>query len=179
VSDFAPAVPLAPDHAVEEFDCGAQAETDWLRRSARVAEAAGTARTYIVTREGSSRVVGYYALAASKVEPAKAPARLLKGAGRTDVPVVLLARLGVDITAQGCGLGRRLVFDALLRVVSASKIIGARALLIDAETEQAKQFYLHIGEFEESPVNPLQLCLLMKDLRRALKDAEIEMEYGL
>ena len=60
--------------------------------------------------------------------------------------------------------------------MSASKIIGARALLIDAETEQAKQFYLHVGEFEESPLNPLQLCLLMKDLRRALKDAGVEVE---
>jgi GNAT superfamily N-acetyltransferase len=174
--DFAPAVPLAAEHSVEEFDCGSPAETDWLRRSARVAEAAGTARTYVVTPEESNRVVGYYALAASKVEPANAPARLLKGAGRTDVPVILLARLGVDVTAQGCGLGRRRVFDALLRVVSASKIIGARALLIDAETEQAKQFYLHVGEFEESPLNPLQLCLLMKDLRRALKDAGVEVE---
>jgi GNAT superfamily N-acetyltransferase len=174
--DFAPAVPLAADHTFEAFDCGSPAETDWLRRSARAAEAAGTARTYVVTPEGSNRVVGYYALAASKVEPANAPARLLKGAGRTDVPVILLARLGVDVTAQGCGLGHRLVFDALVRVVSASKIIGARALLIDAETEQAKQFYLHIGEFDESPVNPLQLCLLMKDLRRSLKDAGLEVE---
>ena len=176
MADFAPAAPLTAEHAVEELDCGLQSETDWLRRSARFAEAAGTARTYVVTREGSNRVVGYYALAASKVESANAPARLLKGSGRTDVPVILLARLGVDVTAQGCGLGHRLVFDALLRVVSASKIIGARALLIDAETEQAKQFYLHVGEFEESPLNPLQLCLLMKDLRRALKDAGVEVE---
>lgn len=173
MSDFVGPVPLAPEHELDRFDCGVSTETDWLYRSARVAEAAQTARTYVVTPKGSNAVVGYYALAASKVQRAEASARLLQGAGRRDVPVILLAQLGVDLSAQGRGLGKRLVFDALLRVVEASRIIGARALLIDAETESAKQFYLHLADFDESPVTSLQICLLMKDLRRALREAGI------
>jgi len=41
-------------------------------------------------------------------------------------------------------------------------------MLIHAESQDAKAFYLNFAEFEESPWDPLQLVLLMKDLRRAL-----------
>jgi GNAT superfamily N-acetyltransferase len=113
-------------------------------------------------------VVGYYALAAGAVEPEQAPLRLLHGAGRYPVPVVILTRLGVDKTAQGRGLGRSLLVEALQRVVQAAEVIGVRALLIHCESEAAKAFYLRVAEFEESPTNPLHLILLMKDLRKAL-----------
>jgi GNAT superfamily N-acetyltransferase len=73
----------------------------------------------------------------------------------------------VDRSAQGSGLGRALVIDALRRTLQASDVIGVRALLIHAESESAKRFYLHVGEFEASPTDPLHLILLMKDLRAA------------
>jgi len=79
--------------------------------------------------------------------------------------VIILTRMGVDLTEQGRGLGKALVKDALQRVVSAGREIGVRALLIHAESEQARAFYLHIADFEPSPTDPLQLFLLMKDLR--------------
>jgi len=59
------------------------------------------------------------------------------------------------------------VIDALKRTMQASDVIGVRALLIHAESEVAKNFYLHLGEFEESPTDALHLILLMKDLRAA------------
>ena len=166
--DFAPPVPLSHEHQLDAFDCGSDAQSEWLRRYARQAQGSGTSRIYVVTRPGSRSVVGYYALAAGSVEPAAAPDRLTKGAGRYDVPVVLMTRLNVDRTAQGLGLGRSLVVDALARVVQAAEVIGVRALLIHAESENARQFYLHLAEFESSPTDPLHLVLLMKDLRAAL-----------
>jgi GNAT superfamily N-acetyltransferase len=87
---------------------------------------------------------------------------------RYPVPVVILTRLGVDVREQGRGLGRALLKDVLLRVASASEILGARALLVHCEHTQAKSFYLHLGEFEESPTDPLHLYLLMSDLRKTL-----------
>ena len=60
-----------------------------------------------------------------------------------------------------------LLKDALLRIASAADIVGARAVLVHAIDETAKQFYLHF-DFEPSPVHEFQLMLLMKDLRRAL-----------
>jgi hypothetical protein len=49
-------------------------------------------------------------------------------------------------------------------------VIGVRALLIHAESDDARAFYEHLGEFERSPTDPLHLMLLMKDLRPALEE---------
>ncbi len=151
-------------HDVSAFDCGSEAQTRWLRRIARTAQAAGTARVYVVTPTGESRVVGYHALAAASVSHVDAPPDLLKSAGRSPIPVILLARLGVDNTAQGQGLGAALVKDAMVRAYQAADIVGARALLIHAESAQARAFYTHLAEFDASPTDPLHLVLLMSEI---------------
>ena len=49
------------------------------------------------------------------------------GAGGYDVPVVILTRLGVDVSEQGRALGRALVVDALRRVDQVAEEVGIRA----------------------------------------------------
>lgn len=159
---------LEPHDKVDAFDCGSDAETIWLRRHALQAQASGTSRVYVVRRLSDDQVVGFHALASGSAMPISAPERVTKGAGKYPVPVIILTRLGVDLSEQGRGLGRALVVDALRRVDSAADIVGVRALLIHAEDERAKDFYMNLAEFEESPTDPLHLFLLMKDLRRAL-----------
>ena len=127
---------------------------------------------YVACPNGSRVVVGYYALAAGSIEHASAPPRLTKGIGRYPVPVVILTRLGVDLSAQGQGLGSALVRDALFQVAMIADRIGVRALLIHAETPNAVAFYQAIDPgFEMSPTDPLHVVLLIKDLRRAIRDA--------
>ena len=156
--------PLARRHLVDDFDCGEPALDDWLKRHARQAQAAGSARTFVTTTE-DTKVVGYYALAATQVEPDEATTRLLKGEPqRRAVPAVLLARLAVDHRHQGGGLGRSLLQDAVLRTLQAADSIGVRAMLIHAKHEQARAWYEGYG-FEPSPTDPLHLMLLVKDLR--------------
>jgi hypothetical protein len=82
--------------------------------------------------------------------------------------VVILTRLGVDLSVQGAGLGRALAVDAMRRVAVAGEVIGIRALLIHCENEVARDFYLRLAKFEASPTDPMHLYLLMKDLRKAL-----------
>ena len=166
--EFAPIVPLGSEHDAADFECGSDAQNDWVRRHALQAHRSGTSRVYVLTRAGSPRVLGYFALAAGSVEQASAPARVRQGAGRYPIPVVLLTRLGVDRSVQGRGLGAALVRDALLRVDQAADTIGVRALLIHCESAAARAFYEHLAEFEPSPTDPLHLLLLMKDLRAAL-----------
>ena len=156
--------PLARRHLVDDFDCSEPALDDWLKRHARQAQAAGSARTFVATAEGTT-VVGYYALAAAQVEPTEATARLLKGEPQSRaVPAVLLARLAVDRRHQGAGVGCSLLQDAILRALQAADSIGIRALLIHAKHEKARAWYQQYG-FEPSPTDPLHLMLLMKDLR--------------
>ncbi len=161
---FGPVVPLAKTHVVTGFDCGSAAQSEWLVRRALQAHQSGTSRVYVVTAKTGEgqQVVGYYALAAGSVAPAVAPQRLTQGAGRYHQPVVILARLGVDLSCQGMGLGRALVVDALRRVAAASEVIGVRALLIHCENDAARDFYLRLAKFDASPTDSLHLLLLMR-----------------
>ena len=169
---YGPVALLRPDHDLGSFDCGSEEQTAWLRTRARQAHQSDTVKVYVVCPRNELRVVGYYALAAGSVAPEHAPERITKGAGRYPVPVVILTRLGVDVSEQGHGLGAALVKDALLQSASIAESAGVRALLVHAETDQAAAFYEHLAiGFEPSPTHDLHLMLLMKDLRRAIRDA--------
>jgi predicted N-acetyltransferase YhbS len=135
-------------HRVDQFDCGVPALDRWLAQSARIAAAAGTAATYVLCR--GDRVVGYYALAMGSVSHAGAPSRLRRGMP-DPVPVVLLARLALDRSEQGRGLGGHLLVDALRRCVRGGQEFGARAVIVDALSDDAAAFYRHFGfhELEE------------------------------
>ena len=141
----------------------------WLHRYARHAEAVGSARTFVTTSGG--QVVGYYALSAGQVEALEATERLVKGQPHgSPVPVAVLARLAVDERHQKKGVGRSLLQNALLRCAAVAEIIGVRAVIAHA-TEEANDFYDQFG-FETSPADPLHRILLMKDLKRLMKEKE-------
>jgi GNAT superfamily N-acetyltransferase len=82
--------------------------------------------------------------------------------------VMILARLAVDRSEQGAGIGKALLKDALMRTAQAADIAGIRALVVHAKDEHARRSYDQF-DFEPSPSDPLHLFLLMKDLKRLLK----------
>lgn len=84
------------------------------------------------------------------------------------VPAIVLGRLAVDKSAQGGGLGKSLLQDAVLRVIGAAGSIGVRVLLVHALSEDAKRFYLKHG-FRESPVEPMTLMITLEELTRTLR----------
>ncbi|MHB0979195.1 MAG: GNAT family N-acetyltransferase [Thermoleophilia bacterium] len=159
--------PLDRRHELEAFRCGAPALDAYLRQRALTDQRAEKSRTYVATRGGS--VVAYFSLAAASIEPADATARLAKGQGRQLIPVILLARLAVDLREQGHRLGEAMLVDALHRCARAADTIGARAVLVHAKNEQARAFNTRYG-FEPSPTHPLHLVVLMKDVRASLRD---------
>lgn len=160
---------LEATHNVNQFECRSAEQTEWLRRHARQASAAGTTRVLVVTPTNSMLVVAYYAWCMASVSLADAPARARKGAGRYPQPVALLARLGVDVSHEGSGLGAGLLQDVIARTHALGEEIGCRGLLVHAETIEARDFYLHVlPEFEVSPTDELHLFLLMKDIRLTL-----------
>lgn len=165
--------PLGPDHVLERFDCGRASLNVWLIRYARQAAAVGSARTYVVTDSEQERVVGYHALTAAGIEREAVTARVLKGMPHYPIPVVLLARLAVDLSVGRRGLGAWLLRDAMLRTVTTSDTIGVRAMLVHAADEEARGFYLRHG-LESSPTGPLHLMILVRDIARAVKAAEME-----
>ncbi len=159
---------LGRDHDLSGFDCANAALNDWLRKFAWTNQQSDSARTYVAL--DSARVVGYYALTTGSVHKHESPQRIAKGLANHPIGVVLLARLAVDKTHRGKGLGKALLSDALRRIEEAADIVGVRAVLVHAIDEAARSFYLNFG-LEESPVDPYQLLLLLKDLRRAIGQA--------
>jgi GNAT superfamily N-acetyltransferase len=153
---------LADAHNLDAFDCGVDVLDRWLRRSARVAAASGTAATYVLCRD--ERVVGYYALAMSAVAHERAPSRLRRGMP-DPVPVVLFARLALDRPEHGRSLGGHLLVDALARCVRGGGEFGARAVVVDPLSREAGDFYRHFG-FRD--LDDRRLWRRLTDIARAL-----------
>ena len=129
----------------------------------------GSARVYVVV-DASDSVVAYYALTVASLERAEATKRAAKGMPRHSIPAMLLARLAVDRREQGKGLGASLLRDALERTLLVADLAGVRLLLVHAVDEEAREFYAHYG-FEPSPSDPLNLQLLVKDIRATVEAA--------
>lgn len=157
---------LAQYHELEAFSCGVESLDQWLKRFARTNQQSDLKTTYVAHRE--NRVVGYYSLTAGSVNRQEATLRVARGAPNHPVGVILLARLAVDDSERGAGLGRALLKDALARSTSAADIVAVRAVLVHALNEEARRFYLRF-DFEPSPVHSLHLMLLMKDIRASAR----------
>jgi predicted N-acetyltransferase YhbS len=82
----------------------------------------------------------------------------------------LLARLAVDQSEKGKGVGQALLKDALLRALQASDLVGCRAVLVQAKDTTAQAFYQKFG-FESSPTDQFHLFLLMKDIEAMARQA--------
>jgi len=150
---------------VSEFDSDSPALNQFLQKHAFANMKANSAQTYVCCVE--HKVVGFYSLVVGSVAPENAAQRIIKGQSRHAVPVMILARLAVDVRHQAKGLGSALLKDALLRTVQAADIAGIRCLLIHAKDDEAKQWYSKF-DFEMSPTDPYQLMLLLKDIKAML-----------
>jgi GNAT superfamily N-acetyltransferase len=150
---------------VKDFDCGQPALNQFLQRYALLNQRAQSAQTYVCCQAG--QVVGFYSLAVGSVDPGEAPTRVTKGLARHPVPVMILARLGVDQCCQDQGLGRALLKDALIRTAQAADIAGLRCLLVHAKDASARRWYER-WNFEPSPSDRHHLFLLIKDLKALL-----------
>ncbi len=71
----------------------------------------------------------------------------------------MLGRLEVDKSLHRQGMGLALIRDAELRVIQVAETIGIRGTLVDALSDEAREFYLRVG-FEPLPMDPM---LLMGD----------------
>ena len=151
-------------HEVSRFDSGIESLDAWLRSKARMNEAKGGSRTYVVC--DGNQVVGFYSLAASSVEKRRLSSRIGRNMPEP-IPVILLGQLAVDRRHQGRGLGRDLLQDAAKRALSAADAIGARALIVQALNREAKRFYERFG-FTSFAKEPLMMLLRMSELRAAL-----------
>lgn len=159
--------PLTAQHHTLAMRCGQPSLDEWLQRRAWKNQVSGASRTFVLcAQQAPQQVLAYYALASSAVATELATGRLRRNMP-SPIPVVVLARLAIDQSLQGRGIGRALVRDAALRVLAAADVIGIRGMLVHALSDEARTFYERMG-FEPSPLEPMTLIVTLADVRQAL-----------
>lgn len=162
-----PPAPLDPSrHRTDEFACGVERLDAWLRAYAGQGQKRDASRTYVVA-DDDDRVLGYYTLVAAQLDHAAATDAVRRGMSkRFPIPVVLLARLAVDRSVQGGGLGGALLADAMRRSLRAAEEVGIRAVIVEALDESAAAFYRRFG-FHSLEGDTLLLMATVAHLRAA------------
>ncbi len=136
----------AKTHQRATFDCGKPALNDFLRLLVSQYEKRLLGRTYVAVRMAEPRVVvGYHTLAAGTIAYERLPHEVARKLPRHAAPAILLGRLAVDVTVQGEGLGTALIVDAAQRALEISGALGAFAIEVLADDDQAAAFYGKFG----------------------------------
>ena len=160
-------VQLSKKHDRQAFDCGKPELNEYLRRYARQNAALGVSRTFVAARPPAVAVGGYYSLSTGSIEYEELPPKEFKRLPKYPVPTAHLARLAVDRSEQGKGLGGVLLVNALIRVAAVAEEIGVCAVTVDAMDETARDFYVHHG-FHELRSSRLHLCLPIGTIKHLL-----------
>lgn len=161
-----PPRPIEATDNTSDFDSGEESLDRYLADRALTNHLADLGRCYVCVDGDTDKVLGYYTLSAVAVEHADLPGKVRRNAPNP-VPAVLMGRLAIEAKAQGSGLGRFLVRDAILSTLAAADRIGVRILLVHALHEQAATFYEKLG-FKRSPTDQFHLYLLLADARKSL-----------
>ncbi len=157
--------PLTAEHDVSEFDCGKPTLDHWLKTRALSNQEKGFTAVLVVHEAG--RVVGYYGLAPTAVVPNALPRSIRTGQPPDPVPCLLLGQLATDVAWAGRGIGTGLVKHALVRCVAAAKLVGGRALMVNAVDLEAAAFWKRRG-FLVSKDDPLILFRTIADIAASI-----------
>jgi GNAT superfamily N-acetyltransferase len=157
--------PFTAGHDLDTFDCGHDALDSWLRQHAGPVTGHGT-RSYLLVEEATGAVVGYFALAPHLLERDDAPPSVRRGAPQR-IPAIFLAKLALDKSLQGLGLGAELMIHALTTIIAAARAAGGRLVVVDAVDENAASFY-RAHNFKPSPTDPRRLIMKLSTAAHAL-----------
>jgi len=162
--------PLEPGDDTSNFHCGEESPDADLQRYALSAQKSGGPRTYAAVADDGS-IVGHYSLVNDSMERETAPERLAAGMGSYPIPLTLLARLAVVRHDQDAGIETDLVLHAFTQALAAAKLVGSRAVTVDALRQGFQGWYRRFGfrEFGPDKEPPdLQMYVLMKNVRATL-----------
>lgn len=153
---------LSGEHECRRFRCGEHTLDSFLRRHALENDRCGLGNTYVAVAEETGRVLGYVTLCSNSIHFGHVPH---EGLPHYPIPAILIARLAVDRSAQGMGVGTGLMLMALRLSVEVADRLGVFAVTVDALTDDAKAFYQKRFGFTELMDDPHHLFATIADLR--------------
>lgn len=135
--------PLAASDDTDGFCSGEEGLDRYLRRHAlENQEDLFLGVTYVLAHTGCERIIGFVTVTGSSVEPGTLPS-VVSGKPRHALPVLRLARLGVELTERRKGYGRELVQFAFASALAQSTTVGCIGVIVDAKPD-AVGFYEHL-----------------------------------
>lgn len=146
------------------FDCGVPELNAFLKVTARQHTQKGISRTFVLTDNGSTAILGFFTLTLCEVQPVGLPTTISRYYPLHQLPAVRLVRLAVSRKEQGKRFGELLLTEALYRTRLIAEQAGLIGLFVDAKDDSARQFYLRYG-FLSLVGQPLQLFLPIATIR--------------
>lgn len=132
--------PLRRDHPRSAFRSGQTQVDDWLANKALQNQDKHLSATKVLI-DPDGTIAGFYTLATAQVDFSDLPPELCRRLPRRQLPVAVLAWLGVHQGDQGRGYGRRLLAQALIDCYDAGQTFPFVAVIIDCVDDDALGFY--------------------------------------
>jgi GNAT superfamily N-acetyltransferase len=166
--------PISKERPRDSFDCGDADLNRYLQKFARQNHESGGTKTFVAISIEDGRVLGFYSLTPTEAGYESTPETLRKGLPRHPVPGYRLARLAIDISLQGQGLGGQLLLAAGKRCLQVASEVGGVALYIDAKNDRVASWYESLGALRllDAPegVTPIPLVIPLKTIASILKE---------
>lgn len=133
-------------HNRPAFQCGNEQLDNYLKKQAKQDINRRISRVFIASLPGQpSTILGYYTLSSLSIELDQLPEETKRKLPRHPIPAALIGRLAVSKNAQGQGIGKILLADAIKRTLAVSQEIAIYAMVVDAIDKQAASFYKQYG----------------------------------
>lgn len=161
---------LEEGHDLSRFSCGDKSLDDWLRMHALENQRRNLSRTFVLVDDAGG-VIGYYALSMGGVVKEDLPRRLGRGLPSYQIGMVLLARLAVDRSHQGEGLGRDLLIDAVIQAAAAGQYAAARFIAVDPVDDRARRIYRRFDFQEVKGDEPGRMYIRIDDALATLEES--------
>lgn len=163
-------------HDRQAFASGVTQVDRYLQETASRLMKGGTARIFVmVDPQHPEEILGFYSINAHSVQGGDLPKRYQRIAlADGSLPAAFIGMIGVTKTAQGQGIGSRLLVDALGGAYQASQRVGTALVLLDIldcgnpeAVVRRQRLYTSFG-FQALSSQPLRMFLPMGTITKLL-----------
>jgi ribosomal protein S18 acetylase RimI-like enzyme len=152
---------------LKSFDCSNKMINDFVSKSLKKRVKKHLSQAYILLSK--DEIVGFYTLDTFSISrdifedrPSGMP---------PVIPVIKLGMLGVSKKYQGVGIGKRLLRDAMLKVIQISNIAGCAGIYLLSE-KSAIEFYKNLGFTILKKEYPTPMFLSIETLLKSINNVD-------